>query len=387
MDAPTYLDYNATAPVRPAVIAAMAEAMGWVGNASSLHGFGRRARAAVETARAQVAALVGAAPEEVRFTGSGTEADNWALTGFPERCLLVSAGEHPAVLAAAPGAERLPLTGGGLVDLAALERALAAARAPALVSVQAANNETGAVQPLAEIAALAHRHGALLHCDAVQAAGKLPLDAAGLGLDLVSLSAHKLGGPQGVGALVVRGAAEPAALLRGGGQERRRRAGTENVAGIVGFGLAAELAASELPQTLARAAWRDAFEAGLRARLPEAVVFAVDAPRLPNTSCFALPGRSAETLLIALDLSGIALSSGSACSSGKVAPSHVLAAMGVPEALSRSALRLSFGWASRREELQRCLDALARQGAARPGAARQGAAGPQAETRKEGIPA
>ncbi|MEX0759680.1 MAG: aminotransferase class V-fold PLP-dependent enzyme, partial [Tistlia sp.] len=222
-----------------------------------------------------------------------------------------------------------------------------------------------ALQPLPEVAALARRHGALLHSDAVQAAGKTPLDRAALGLDLVSLSAHKLGGPQGVGALVVRAGLELAPLLRGGGQERRRRAGTENVAGIVGFGLAARLAAAELAYMAARAAWRDAVEAGLRARFPEAVVFAAAAPRLPNTSCFALPGRSAETLLIALDLAGVALSSGSACSSGKIAPSHVLAAMGVPETLARSALRLSFGWASRREDLEACLAALAKQAGSR----------------------
>ncbi|SMF41049.1 cysteine desulfurase [Tistlia consotensis] len=358
MAEPVYLDYNATAPVRPAVIEAVAETLGRVGNASSLHGFGRDARAAVERARAQVAGLVGAAPEEVFFTASGTEADNWALAGFGRSRRLVSAGEHPAVLAAAPEAGIIPLTGGGLVDLEALERLLDASDEPALVSVQAANNETGAVQPLAEVAELARRRGALLHSDAVQAAGKLPLDRAALGLDLVSLSAHKLGGPQGVGALVVRGGLEPAPLLRGGGQERRRRAGTENVAGIVGFGLAAELAAAELAETAHRAAWRDGFEAALAERLPEAVVFAAGAPRLPNTSCFALPGRRAETLLIGLDLAGVALSSGSACSSGKVVPSHVLAAMGVPAGLVAGALRLSFGWASRRRDLDRCLEAL-----------------------------
>lgn len=358
-----YLDYNATAPLRPEVVTAMAEALGRVGNASSLHAFGRGARAAVERARAQVAALVGAEPAEVHFTAGGTESDNWALVASGRRRLLVSAGEHEALLAAAPDAERVPLTAEGLLDLEALERLLAAGEAPALVSVQAANNETGALQPLAEVAVLARRHGALLHSDAVQAAGKVPFDAAALGLDLLSLSAHKLGGPQGVGALVVRGGLEPRPLLRGGGQERRRRAGTENVAGIVGFGLAAELAAAELGETAARAAWRDAFEAGLRARVPGAAIFAEGAPRLPNTSCFALPGRSAETLLIALDLAGFALSSGSACSSGRLAPSHVLAAMGVPEELARGALRLSFGWASRRAELERCLEALAAQAA------------------------
>ncbi len=367
MNQSVYLDCNATAPVRPAVIEAMTEALARVGNASSPHAHGRAARAAVEAARAQVAALVGAEPDAVHFTASGTEADNWALnwaqaeTGTSRR-LLVSAGEHEAVLAAALGAERIPLRADGLLDLEALDALLSAASdgpaPPPLVSVQAANNETGAVQPLAEVAALARRHGALLHSDAVQAAGKLPLDVAALDLDLVSLSAHKLGGPQGVGALVLRNGVEPPPLLCGGGQERRRRAGTENVAGIVGFGVAAELARAELPETAARAAWRDRFEAALRRRAPEAVVFAETAPRLPNTSCFALPGRPAETLLIALDLAGVALSSGSACSSGKLSPSHVLAAMGVPEDLARCALRLSFGWANREADLERCLSAL-----------------------------
>lgn len=360
-----YLDFNAGAPIRPAVIDAMAEAMRRPGNASSLHAFGRRARAALEAARGQLAALIGAAPSEVHFTGGGTEADNWALAGSGRPRILLSAGEHDGLRAAAPEAELVPLAAGGLLDLEALERSLGASDVPCLVSVQLANNETGVLQPLPEIAALARRHGALLHCDAVQAAGKVPVDFAGLGCDLMSLSAHKIGGPQGVGALVIRDGLELAPLLRGGGQERRRRAGTENVAGIVGFGVAAALARAELPESLARAAWRDAFEAGLKERFPEAVVFAAGSPRLPNTSCFALPGRRAETLLIALDLAGVALSSGAACSSGKVAPSHVLAAMGVPETLARCALRLSFGWSSRRADLDRCLAALAAREAVR----------------------
>lgn len=354
-----YLDYNATAPIRPEVIDAMSAAMRRVGNASSVHAFGRQARGAVETARGEVAALVGAAPSRVIFTGSGTEANNLALRRAGGERLLVSAGEHDSVLAAAAesGAERTALLGDGRIDLDALQSRLAADPRPALVSVMLANNETGVIQPLAEVAALARAHGALLHCDAVQAAGKIPVDMATLGVDLMSLSAHKIGGPQGVGALIVREGVEVTPLLRGGGQERRRRAGTENVAGLVGFGVAARLARETLEGFAGLALFRDLLEREILALAPEARVFGREASRLPNTLCVSMPGVRAETQVMAFDLAGVAVSSGSACSSGKVAPSHVLAAMGVDEASAASALRISFGWASGPQDVERCLAA------------------------------
>ena len=349
----TYLDYNATAPLRPAVVEAMAEALGRVGNPSSVHHAGRAARRALEQARAAVAALVGAAPEAVVFTSGGTEANNQAVgsAGGPS---LISAIEHDSVLVAAPDAVRLPVDGAGRVDLVQLEERLAALR-PALVSVMLANNETGVIQPVAEIARLARRSGARVHCDAVQAAGKLPIELGALGVDLLSLSAHKLGGPQGVGALILGEDVRPAALLRGGGQERRLRPGTENLPGIVGFACAAELALADHELAPRVAALRDRLEAEIQALVPAAPVYGREAPRLPNTSCLGMPGVSNQTQLMAFDLEGIAVSTGSACSSGKVGPSHVLAAMGVPQEAAASAIRISLGWASSEEDVDRLI--------------------------------
>ena len=354
-----YLDDNATAPLRPEAAAAMTEALGALGNASSVHRFGRDQRARLEAAREAVAALVGGPPSGLVFTGSGSEANNLALTGCGRRRLLVSAGEHASVLQARDDGELLPLDGDGLVRLDALEAALARDPEPALVSVMLANNETGVIQPIAEVAALAHAAGALLHCDAVQAAGRVPLDMTALGIDLLSLSAHKLGGPQGIGALLLAEGLEIAPLLRGGGQERRRRAGTENVAGAAGFAAAAQAAAAELPRMAALAALRDDLEDRARALAPDLVVVGAEAPRLANTSCLALPGCAAETQVIALDLAGVAVSAGSACSSGKVESSHVLRAMGLPEAVAGSAIRVSLGCASREADIALFLDAWA----------------------------
>ncbi|HYE51622.1 MAG TPA: cysteine desulfurase family protein [Azospirillaceae bacterium] len=351
-----YLDWNATAPLRPEARAAMLEALDEAGNPSSVHAFGRRARRRVEDARAAVAALAGADAAGVVFTGSGTEANNLALAAAPERRLLVSAVEHASVLEAAPGASRIPVDGQGRVDPDALGRLLAGGP-PALVSVMAANNETGVLQPLEEIARVARSHGALLHVDAAQAAGRVPFDMGVLGVDLATLSAHKLGGPQGVGALLLRPGLEPRPLLRGGGQERRRRAGTENVAGIAGFGAAARAALAGLGAYADVAALRDRLEAAVMAEAPEARIAGRDAPRLPNTSCIALPGVPAETQLMALDLAGVAVSSGSACSSGKVKVSHVLEAMGWPAELAGCAVRVSLGWDSRADEVERFLAA------------------------------
>ncbi|MBV8166628.1 MAG: cysteine desulfurase [Alphaproteobacteria bacterium] len=347
---PVYLDYNATAPIKPAVVAAMAEVLGRVGNPSSVHAFGRAARRAVEGAREQVATLVGAAPAQVIFTASGTEANNLALRGFPERAVLTSTIEHESVLRAVPDAARVPVAGDGVIDLATLETLLIGAGRPALVSIMLANNETGIVQPIAAAAEIAHRHGALLHTDAVQAPGRLDLELT-RDADLVTVSAHKCGGPQGAAALIAR--TDPKALLVGGGQERGRRAGTENVAALVGFGVAAELAVGELAEAPSIARLRDALESKLRALSNKVVVVGAAVPRLPNTSCLALPGRKAETQLMALDLAGVAVSAGSACSSGKVAASHVLAAMGLPKGLTTGAIRVSLGWATRDGDVER----------------------------------
>lgn len=354
MTQPVYLDYNATAPLRPEALDAMTAALSTVGNASSLHGFGRQARRTVEDARERVAALVGARPAQVVFTAGGTEANNQALRACGRTRVLISAGEHDSVLQAVPQALRIPLRRDGLVSLAKLASLLAEEPAPALVSLQLANNETGVMQPVAEAAALAREFGALVHCDAVQAAGKIPVDFALLGIDLMTLSAHKLGGPQGIGALVVADDVELRPLLRGGGQERGRRAGTENVAAIAGFGAAAVAARQGLGRLQV---WRDAFEAELMAMGPAVTIFGAAAQRLPNTTCVALPGLAAESQLMALDLAGVAVSSGSACSSGKVAPSHVLAAMGATAAEAQAALRISTGWASGQDDYTRFLEA------------------------------
>lgn len=351
---PIYLDHNATTPVLPAVVEAMAKAMGRVGNPSSVHGFGRAARYAVDRARRQVAALVGAPAESVVFTSGGTEANNLALAG--EGRAIVSAIEHDSVLRATPDAVRAPVTRDGIVDLQALD-ALAAEHRPAVVSVMLANNETGAIQPVAEAAAIAHRHGALVHCDAVQAAGKIAVDFEALGVDLMSLSAHKLGGPTGVGALVVRSGVAVTARALGGGQERWRRAGTENVPGIVGFGVAAEAAGKLAAGTKEICAWRDEIETRLRDIAPEIPIYGKGAARLANTSCIGMPGVKGETQVMILDLAGIAVSAGSACSSGKVTPSAVLTAMGRDREAAGEAIRISLGWSSEAADVERFVEA------------------------------
>ncbi|KMO13112.1 cysteine desulfurase family protein [Methylobacterium platani] len=372
-----YLDHNATSPVRPEVAEAVARALVTLpGNPSSVHREGRAARSAIEAARAQVASLVGAAPARVVFTSGGTEAANAVLSGSLRRRglpaptrLLIGATEHPCGLQGhgfpADATETLPVDADGVVRLDHLEdrlAALAAEGVAALVTVQAANNETGVVQPLARVAALTCQHGALLHSDAVQAAGRVSVARNIKGIDALTLSGHKLGAPKGIGAIVLgEGATLDAALVRGGGQEARLRAGTENVPGIVGFGLAAEIAQAALQAEAIRlASLRDAIEAGMRARAPDAVVFGAGTERLPNTLCFAVPGLKAETALIALDLDGVAVSSGAACASGKVSRSGVLAAMGVESALSAGALRVSLGWNSRQDDGERFLAAFDR---------------------------
>jgi cysteine desulfurase len=354
----SYLDNNATVPVRPEVALAMADALGRTGNPSSVHRAGREARALLEQARESVAALVGAAPGQVVFTSGGTEANNQALQSI-SGAKLVSAIEHDSVLAAAADAVRVPVDGHGVLDLESLEELLEKVR-PALVSVMLANNETGVLQPLSAVLACARRRGALVHCDAIQAAGKMPLDLEDLGVDFMALSAHKIGGPAGVGALVLGPGIEPVALLRGGAQERRRRAGTENLAGIVGFGRACELAAADTGWARRVGALRDRLEAAIAAIAPQAQVFGAEAPRLANTSCLTMPGVANQTQLIDLDLAGIAVSAGSACSSGKVGPSHVLAAMGVPADEAQTAIRVSLGWASTGSDVEQFVAAWGR---------------------------
>jgi cysteine desulfurase len=360
----SYLDYNASAPMRPEVVEAVLRASALCGNPSSVHAEGRQARAAIETARAAVAALVGADARDVVFTSGGTEAVNTVLSPGLRRgtlraaSLLIAATEHPCGLDGhgfPPEAVTiLPVSGDGLLRLDVLDQAMAQA-GPALVSVHAANNETGAVQPLGEVSARVHGAGGLVHSDAVQAAGRVPLDMAALKLDAVTLSAHKLGGPKGVGALVLGSGVDLAeGRMRGGGQERGRRAGTPNVAGIVGFGVAAEIARREREAEARRLGnLRDWFEGVIRRLAPAACIFAGDVERLPNTLAFAVPGLRAETALIALDLAGVAVSSGSACSSGKVRRSHVLEAMGISPDLAEGAIRISLGWNSSEADLSR----------------------------------
>lgn len=355
MTARVYLDWNATAPLRPAARAAMAAALELVGNPSSVHGEGRAARALIEAARGEVAALAGADARNVIFTSGGTEANALALSPALGERLLVSAIEHPSVLAGGRFTEvtRIAVGADGIVDLTALEAELATTRR-ALVSLMAANNESGVVQPVAAAAEIVHRHGGLLHVDAVQAAGRMQIDINRFGADLVTLSAHKIGGPKGVGALITRNDIHLEPLIRGGGQERGNRAGTENVSGVAAFGAAASATRAHLAAECSRmAALRARLEAGILAATPQAVIFGSAAERLPNTTLVAIPGAKAETLVIAFDLDGVAVSSGAACSSGKVAPSHVLAAMGVEPALARGAIRVSLGPTTIDAEIER----------------------------------
>jgi cysteine desulfurase len=371
----TYLDHNATSPLRPEVAEVVLRALQLPGNASSVHAEGRAARAEIEAARDKVARLVGARAKNVVFTSGGTEAANLILTpGFrrlgqagPTR-LLLGAAEHPCVLNghrfSADAVEIIPVDGSGILDLSWLEAHLnGTGDARVLVSVQLANNETGVVQPVAEAARLVRAHGGLIHTDAVQAAGKIPVDLAELGVDVLTLSGHKIGSPKGIGAVVLASDQFEIAerLIRGGGQEKGFRAGTENVAAIAGFGAAAEIALAQLASEAARLqGLRDEAEAHVRRIAPDAVVVGAQAERLPNTFAFAIPGLKAETALIAFDLAGVALSSGSACSSGKVKRSHVLDAMGVEPALSEGVLRVSLGWTTTKEDVIRFAEACER---------------------------
>ena len=370
-----YLDWNATAPLLPEARVAMAAALDCIGNPSSVHAEGRAARQLVERAREQVAALVGAEPKLVTFTSGGTEANNLALTPAiqngaekaPGDRLLVSAIEHASVRAggqfAAEAVEEIPVTAGGVIDREALARRLTALGAQgqrALVSVMLANNETGIVQPISEVSHLIHEKDAIMHVDAVQGAGRIPCDINALGADILTLSAHKMGGPKGAGALIRRDQSLhlPQPVMRGGGQERGLRGGTENVAAIAGFGAAAEAAGQAVAGAAVRmTGLRERLEAGLKTATPETMIFGADAPRVPNTTLVAVPGMKAETAVIALDLAGFAVSSGAACSSGKVQASHVLRAMGLSDELARGGIRISLGWTTTEAEIDCFIEA------------------------------
>jgi cysteine desulfurase len=337
-----YMDANATTPPSAAALAALEAAARVTGNPSSVHGFGRAARAVVDRARVQVAQLVGAKAENVIFVAGGSEANNLALGSRGSRPLIVSGIEHESVLkpAQAAGARILKIRRNGQVELDDLADALREAVQPAFVSIMLANNETGVIQPVREAAEVVHAAGGLLHCDASQTPGRIALDMSALGADLLSLSAHKMGGTLGVGALVLNTDLAIMPMLIGGGQEKYRRAGTENVPAIAAFGAAAEEA-----RTLAHAPHLAALRDRLEAQLGDLGIEALgkDAPRLPNTACVAVSGKSSETLVMALDLAGYAISAGSACSSGKVKPSPVALAMGYGEEMAKSAIRISLG--------------------------------------------
>ncbi|KAF0231069.1 MAG: hypothetical protein FD175_938 [Beijerinckiaceae bacterium] len=368
-----YLDWNATTPVHPAAKAAVVVALELLGNPSSIHAEGRAARALLEQARADVAALVGGEAENVVFTSGATEAANALFRAGVSGCCgkdiagglrpMVSAIEHAAVIAAAgPEGAVIAVDGDGIVDAEAL-KAMLAVGGPALVAIQLANNETGVVQRIRSLADIIHAAGGALIVDAVQGPGKMPVDIAALGADAVFLSAHKFGGPKGIGAIIFRDSRTrlAEALLKGGGQERGQRGGTENLSGIAGMGAAARVTheAREVPQKMSQL--RDEFESRLNRLAPDAAIVSQGAPRLPNTTCFAIPGLRAEQALIAFDLDGIAVSSGSACSSGKVKASHVLEAMGQPGWVKAGAIRVSIGPTTTMDELERCLASLARQ--------------------------
>ncbi len=369
-----YLDYNATTPLAPPVTEALIRATRETfGNASSVHHFGQQAKAAMDEARSAVAALLNADPSEIVFTSGGTEADNFAIRGAAEalevtgrKHLIASAIEHEAILNTFRSLARrgwqttlLPVDQSGIVSPDRLRDAITAQTA--VVSVMHANNEIGTIQPIAALAAIAHEHGALMHTDAVQSAGKIPVDVRALGVDLLSLSAHKFNGPKGAGVLWIKRGTRMLPIVTGGKHERNRRAGTENVPAIAGLGVAAALAAGKLgPEAVRVAALRDRLETGILSKVPGTAVNGATGARVPNTTNISFDRVEAESLLIALDLEGIAVSTGSACSSGTLEPSHVLKAMGLPSHRTQNSLRFSLGMFTTEEEIDRVIEVLPR---------------------------
>jgi len=347
-----YLDHNATTPLKPAVREVMLQKLSNPGNASAIHKAGRTARRDIEEARQKIARLVNTGPQAVIvFTSGATEANNLVLKGSGCERLLVSAIEHPSVLQACSDKEIIPVLSSGVIDLGALDKMLEGNHRTTLISVMLVNNETGIIQPLDKVMEIAKRRGALVHTDAVQAAGRLKLDVQELGVDFITLSAHKIGGPQGAGCLIMSNCVSVVPQINGGNQEKNMRAGTENVAGIVGFGVAAELAVQDMAEFQKLAVLRDKVEAALQKIAPAIRIFGANIPRVANTTMFSLPGASSETQLIALDLAGICVSNGSACASGTVKASHVLKAMGVSDAEAGSSLRISLGWNSTEKDV------------------------------------
>jgi len=339
-----YLDYNATAPVRSEAIEKMQEILAMPSNPSSPHAFGRAAKKHLEDARKILADAISAFTDEIIFTASGTESNATVLNGFPDRRIIVSAIEHSSILKTCADAPRIPVTSDGVVDLAALEKMLATGT-PALVSVMLANNETGVIQPIAEIAVICKKYNALLHCDAVQALGKIPVDFGKLGVDMLSLGAHKCGGPVGAAALVVRRNLPFQQLLKGGAQEMNRRASTVNVAAVAGFGIAIQK--FDLAHMRKLRGWLDKMETETGAH-----VFGKEPERLPNTSAIAMHGVASETQLIDFDLNGFAVSAGSACASGRMEISSVLKAMNAPENIASCFIRVSGGWDTKEQDIR-----------------------------------
>jgi len=351
-----YLDHNASTTVRPQAAQAVVDALSICGNASSVHRFGRLTKRLLEDARERVAVLVGVKPSQVIFTSGGTEANNLACCGSGYERVLASSVEHASVLNISERVEEIAVDDEGRLNLDALSAQLSAEQGSTLVSVMYANNETGVIQPVREIAERVRAGAALFHCDAIQSAGKFAFSFADTGADLLSLSAHKIGGPQGVGALIVREGLDLAPLIRGGGQELRKRAGTENLPGIAGFGAAAEAALTTIDDFQRLKSLRDRLETQIR-QLAPVTIFGAGVERLVNTSCFTMPGVNSEVQIMGLDIAGVAVSAGSACSSGKVESSHVLRAMGVDEQQAGSAIRVSFGWNSKDGDVDRFVEA------------------------------
>ena len=338
-----YLDYNATGILRPEVATAMQDTFHLFGNSSSVHRFGRMAKSAIEEAREKIASIVEVSPTEIIFTSGGTEANNLALSNR-DIPIFISATEHDSINAVRMDSNIINVDINGVIDLEHLEKMLRSADRPSMISVMLANNETGVLQPIQQVVNVARHFGAIMHCDAVQGLGKIPFTFSELGVDMLSISAHKIGGPKGVGALIVKEGVDLPPLLVGGGQERNRRAGTENITGICGFGVAASLVQSGLEQAPKLKRLRNQIECGVKAEIPEVTIYGERVARLSNTSCIGLPDMSNESQVMSLDLAGVYVSAGSACSSGKISPSHVLKAMGFTDKAASSAIRVSLGW-------------------------------------------
>ena len=357
----TYLDYNATVPVRPEVIEEMGQVLASGGNASSVHSLGRKAKSVLEKSRSSIADMINCRPQMITFTSGGTEANNIALRCVSAERLIVAATEHDSILDVArhfPGETDILAVGeDGLVDKAELEKLLKGSDRKTVVSIMLANNETGVIQDIAELSELVHYYNGLIHTDAVQAFGKIPLDFRALGVDMMSLSAHKIGGPQGVGAFVAWEKIDVEPLIRGGGQELGRRSGTENLPGIAGFGVAAGMVPNSLQAMKQIVEWRNRIERELARHSNKVRFFGADSQRLPNVTSILMPGVNSETQVMAMDLAGICVSAGSACSSGKVKASHVITAMGASEEEAASTLRVSLGWNSKEEHVERFIGA------------------------------